>query len=134
MQNNDPQTIWQNQNIEGIKVPLEYFRQRAEQQRSSNIRAVVATYVVYLGIAVITGIISLKTPNLTLRIGWVLLTIGLLYAIVQTHQRLLPRPPASDGVLSAPDRTLSISVGRTTTRLVARHRLPCRSARPADCR
>ena len=95
MQNNDPQTIWQNQNTEEIKVSLEYFRQRTEHQRSSNIRAVVATYVVYIGIIVITGIISLKTPNVTLRVGWGLLTIGLLYAIVQTHKRLLPPAAAA---------------------------------------
>jgi hypothetical protein len=103
MQNNDPQTIWQNQNTEEIKVSLAYFRQRAEHQRTKNIRAVVATYLVYLGTIVVIAIISWRSPNLTSLVGCGLLTIGLLYAIAQRHKHLWPSPPASD---ASPDSGL----------------------------
>ncbi len=94
MPNNDPQTIWQNQNSEEIKVSPAYFKLKAEQLRSRNLWIVIATDLVCLATAAFLGYVFMKTPNAAARVGLILLAAGLLYTMYQMHQRLWPAAPA----------------------------------------
>ena len=62
MPNNDPQTIWQNQNTEEIKVSIEYFKIKAEQLRSRNHWMVLANDLVCLATVAFLGYIFWETP------------------------------------------------------------------------
>jgi hypothetical protein len=105
MQNNDPQTIWQNQNTEEIKVSLAYFKQKADQQRTKNLWIVVANDVAYLATIAFLGIVFVKTPNAASRIGLALLAAGSLYVTYLRHKQLWPGSPASD---NPPDSGLAV--------------------------
>jgi len=94
MPNNDPQTIWQSQTTEEIKVSPAYFKIKAEQLRSRNLWIVVANDLVCLATAAFLGYVFMKTPNGAARAGLILLAAGLLYCMYQLHQRLWPASPA----------------------------------------
>jgi hypothetical protein len=96
MQNNDPQSIWQNQNTEEIKMSLAYFKTKADQQRSKNLWMAIANDVVYLAAIAFLGFSFVRTPNITSRIGLAMLAAGCLYTLYRGHRRLWPGSPASD--------------------------------------
>jgi len=100
MPNNDPQTIWQNQNTEEIRMSLAYFKIKAEQLRSRNHWIVLANDLVCLATVAFLGYIFMKTPNGTARVGLILLAAGLLNIMYQMHQRLWPASlaPADTGL------------------------------------
>jgi hypothetical protein len=105
MQNNDPQNIWQSQKTEEIKVPLAYFKHKADQQRSRNLWVAVANDAVYLASVVFLGIVFVKTPNIGSKLGLVLLALGSLYAAYLRHKQLWPGSPAS---ATPPDSGLTV--------------------------
>jgi hypothetical protein len=95
MQNNDPQTIWQNQNTEEIKVSPAYFKLKADQQRTKNHWMAIANDIVFLAVIPFLGFIFMKTPNITSRAGLALLVAGSLGVIYLRHTRLWPESQAS---------------------------------------
>ena len=105
MQNNDPQNIWQNQKTEEIRVPLAYFKHKADRQRSRNLWVAVANDAVYLATLVFLGIVFVKTPNIAARLGLALLALGSLYVAHLRHKQLWPGAPASD---APPDSGLTV--------------------------
>jgi len=90
MQNNDPQNIWQSQNVEEIKVSPAYFKLKADQQRWKNRWIAIGNDVIYLATVAFLGFVFMKTANLTSRIGLTLLAAGSLYFIYQRHAHLWP--------------------------------------------
>jgi hypothetical protein len=105
MQNNDPQTIWKNQNTQEIKMSLAYFKTRADQQRFKNLWMAIANDVIYLAVVAFLGFTFLRTPNLTSRLGLAMLAAGSLYTLYRGHRRLWPGSPASD---TSPDSGLAV--------------------------
>jgi hypothetical protein len=100
MPNNDPQTIWQSQKTEEIKVSPAYFRLKADQQRTKNRWTSIATDFVYLATVVFVGFLFFRTSNATSRIGLAMLAAGSLYVIYRRHQKLWPGPgtPPDSGI------------------------------------
>jgi len=97
MQNNDPQTIWQQQKQQEINVSLApFFKLKAEQQRTRNRWIVAANDFVYLATISFLGFLFVKTTNLTERVGLALLAGGSLFVIYQMHKQLWPPPVASE--------------------------------------
>jgi hypothetical protein len=105
MPNNDPQSIWQNQNTEEIQMSLAYFKTRADQQRFKNLWMAIANDVVYLAVIAFLGFTFVRTPNITSRVGLALLAAGCIYTLYRGHRRLWPGSPASD---ASPDSGLAV--------------------------
>ena len=99
----DPQALWQNQSTEEIRVPLEYFRRKAEDLRATARWKAVATSLVYLATLGFLAFQYTSLPNPIPSAGLVLLAAGCLYGAWRAYRQVwsmseAPDLPAATGV------------------------------------
>jgi hypothetical protein len=87
---NDPQTIWQNQNTEEMKMSLTQLEQKVKYHRARARRMVVANDLAYIALLVFLSFTFARVPNTTSRVGLVLLAIGSFYSVYGRHKQLWP--------------------------------------------
>jgi hypothetical protein len=87
---NDPQTIWQNQNTEEMKMSLMQLQQKAKYHRARARRMVITNDLTYIALLVFLGCTFARVPNTTSRVGLVLLAIGSFYSVYRRHKQLWP--------------------------------------------
>jgi hypothetical protein len=93
---NDPQTIWQNQTTEEMKMSLTQLQEKASQHRARARRMVIANDLTYLALVVFLGFTFANVPNTTSRVGLVFLALGSFYSVYRRHKQLWPLPPDPD--------------------------------------
>jgi hypothetical protein len=96
MPNEDPQTLWQSQSTEEIKMSTaQFFRVKAEQSRATARLVAIATVAAYIGLLGFLALGFARILNLTSRVGLALLAAGASYVFYRGYNRLWPQPETS---------------------------------------
>jgi hypothetical protein len=85
--NNSPQSIWQNQKVEGIRMPVDEIRRKAGKFHSTILWRNAREYVAALAVVVFFGFQFFLTRDALMRAGYGVMIGGMLYLAWQLHRK-----------------------------------------------
>jgi len=85
--NQDVRDVWQNQELEGIRMSIDEIRRKAGKFQKKILWRNGREYVAALVVVIFFGFQSWRTPDAMTRVGFGLAIAGLLYVVWQLHHK-----------------------------------------------
>jgi hypothetical protein len=99
--NQDMRNVWQNQELEGIRMSINEIRQKAGRFQKTILRRNGREYVAALVVVLFLGFNLWRTTDLLIQTGFGLEIAGILYVVWQLHRKGSSRSvPAEMGLAS----------------------------------
>ena len=92
----DSREIWQSQSTETFKMPLEQLRRKAEERRSKARFEALVSIVIGLALCIFFAWTFATAHDLTVRLGFAVLTVWCLYVPYQAYKWIWPVRPEPD--------------------------------------